>query len=702
MSDASPSSSAIADTATFLLEIGVEELPYASVAPAIEQFAAGLLARLSEERLGVDTASVQTYGTPRRLVFLVPGVPTRQPDAEQEVRGPSVKAAFGPDGAPTKAAQGFATKNGVPVESLTVEGEYVIARKTVIGRPATEVLGQAVPELLKTLTFGKFMRWGEGNYRFGRPLRRFVALLGGEVVPFTVEGVTAGNTTVGHRFLHPDLVTVEAPEKYVDALRAAFVELDPTVRRRQIIGQANALAAGIGGRAVLTDALIEENVYLTEWVTAVLGAFDAQYLELPRPVLETAMKKHQRFFPVEGPDGNLLPNFIAIRSGGDTHLDTVRAGYEGVLGSRFNDAKFFYDHDRQSPLADKVARTERIVFQEKLGSLADKTNRLQKILHDTHLYQWTHDGDHARRAVHLAKADLATEIVMELPALQGVMGREFARLDGEHAHVAEALFEQYLPRFAGDALPKSRIGSALALADRTDTLVGYMKFVGAEPKGSSDPFGLKRAASAIVDLLARDRALPPVSALVAAAEKAYIDQGLTPHAKPGDILALFEQRLRGVLEERGNRYDLVEALIAAPWDHIASVVKRGDVLTALLPTAEEFTVATAATRVRNMLKSVKEDLPATPNRGDLTTAEEKTLMAFLGTVTPQAEKLINDGEYVDALDTLAALTGPIGKLFDNVMVMDEDPIKRTARLSLLAMADRVYLRLADFSKLNLE
>lgn len=681
----------------FLLEIGTEELPSGAVAPVVEQLRSALLARLDAERLTVPADRVRTFATPRRLTVIVRDLPERQPDARVEARGPNVRAAFDAGGVPTKAAEGFARKQSVDVKDLVIEGEYVVARRTEPGRPSGEVLGQAIPDLLRALTFPKFMRWGAGEYRFGRPLRRFVALLGSEVVPFEVEGVAAGNTTAGHRDLGGP-ATVLSPDAYADALRAAFVEPDPAVRQTQIVTQARALAESIGGRAVLDDPLVEENVYLTEWVTAVLGSFDPAYLSLPRPVLVTAMKKHQRFFPVEDARGGLLPHFIAIRNGGDAHVDTVRAGYEKVLASRFSDAKFFFDHDQETRLAEKVFRTERIVFQEKLGTLADKTKRLETLMERTGLFDWTGDREAARRAVLLAKADLASEIVMELPALQGVMGREFARLDGEPDAVADALYEQYLPRFAGDVLPETRVGTALALADRVDTLVGYLRFVGAEPKGSSDPFGLKRAASAIVDLLARDPRLPGVRKTVEAATGAYEAQGLRPAEKPGDLTGLLAARLRSLLEERGARYDLVDALLATPWDNIGAIVARADALAALLHAADEITVAQAATRVRNILRGAGE-VAAAADFSLLTLPEERALLAFLETVEPQAMADIENGEYTDALDTLAALSEPVNRFFDNILVMAEDPALRQARLALLARADRLYLRLADFSKL---
>lgn len=693
-----------AETATFLLEIGTEELPSGSVAAAVEQLKYTLDARLSAERLSTPEMVLETFATPRRLTLIARTLRRHQADQAVEVRGPGIKAAFDASGTPTKAAQGFAAKQGIPVEALEVVGEYVVARTTKAGRPAADVLAEIVPDLLKNVTFGKFMRWGAGNYRFGRPLRRFVALLDTDVVPFTVEGISSGRETVGHRFLFENkIVSIESPETYAAQLRAAFVEPDPAARRTQIIAQAHALAESIGGKAVLPDALVDENVFLTEWVTDVLGSFEAEYLSLPRPVLETAMKKHQRFFPVEGPDAALLPNFIAVRSGGDAHLPIVRSGYEGVLASRFNDAKFFYDHDRQTTLAEKTQRTERIVFQEKLGTLAAKTQRLQSLLGATGLSDWTSDPAATHRAAHLAKTDLATEIVMELPALQGVMGREFARRDGEPVAVAEALLEQYLPRTAGDALPQTSVGTALSLADRVDTLVGYMRFVGAEPKGSSDPFGLKRAAGAIVDLLARDRNLPALSVLLQAATDAYLTQGLTPAPKEGNLLALVEVRLRGVLEERGARYDLVDALLASPWDNIASVVARAEVLSTEVFTENGLATVQAATRVRNILRSVKEPISdALPDVDTLTTMEEKTLRTFLDTVIPEVENELREGDYTDAFATLAALSDPINRFFDGVLVMAEDPDVRQARLSLLAAADRLYLPLADFSKLITE
>ncbi len=685
---------------SFLLEVGTEELPAGATAPAAGQLKTALLARLEAERLPTPEGGVRTFATPRRLTVLVHDLPERQPDTAVEARGPQVRAAFGPDGSPTPAAQGFARKQGVPVEALAVEGDYVVARRTEAGKPIPEVLAAAVPDLLRAITFPKFMRWGAGNYRFGRPLRRFVALFGDQVVPFTLEGVTSGNTTAGHRY-HREPVVIPSPEGYADALRAAHVEPDPALRHTEIVTQASQLAESIGGKALLDPALIEENVYLTEWVTAVLGDFDPAYLSLPRPVLVTAMKKHQRFFPVEAPGGDLLPHFIAVRNGNDEHLETVRAGYEKVLASRFNDAKFFFDHDRESPLSSKLFKTERIVFQEKLGTLADKTKRLQALLEATGLFDWTGDADAARRAVLLSKADLASEIVMELPALQGVMGREYALLDGERPAVADALLEQYLPRFAGDTLPRSRIGTALALADRVDTLVGYVRFLGAEPKGSSDPFGLKRAASAIVDLLARDASLPGVWELAAGATEAYEAQGLTAAPKPGDLAGLLATRLRGLLEEKGTRYDLADALLATPWDNIASVAARADALSVLL-SAETFApTAQVATRVRNILRTaaVPED---EPDPTLLTEPGEKVLLAALEAITPQAGAQLDAGDYAGAFATLGALSEPINRFFDGVLVMAEDPAVRQARLALLARADRLYLRLADFSKLVLE
>ena len=697
-----------AETLPFLLEIGVEELPSGAVAPAVSQLKDALLARLEAARLaplyaGTDAGAIQTFATPRRLTVLVPHLPTQQTDAQFEVRGPSVKAAYDAQNAPTKAAQGFAAKNGVPVEDLQIVGDYVTATKKEAGKPTGAVLAEIIPELLKTITFPKFMRWGEGNYRFGRPLRRFVALLGPDIVPFAVEGVQSGRNTVGHRFLTGNApVVIDLPDTYASALRAAFVEPDPAVRRHQIIENARRLAQTVGGNAVLPGALVDENVYLTEWVTDVLGDFAPDYLTLPRPVLETAMKKHQRFFPVENASGALLPHFIAVRSGSDAHIATVRAGYEAVLGSRFNDARFFFDHDRATRLADKTPRTARMVFQEKLGTMAQKTDRIAYVMEQTHLFTWTHDMENARRAALLSKTDLATEIVAELPALQGIMGREFARMDSEPTPVAEALWEQYLPRASGDELPQGRIGTALSLADKTDTLVGYMGFVGAEPKGSSDPFGLKRAASAIVDILARDATLPDLSVLLAAAESAYAEQGLEKAAKPGTIMALITARLQSLLEERTTRYDLIDALLAAPWDNIASLIQRAGVLSALLGTEREITVAQTATRVRNILQSVKERLPDAPDTAHLTAPEEVLLHNFLETVVPQVTQDLDNADYTDALDTLASLADPVGRLFDNVLIMDENPAIRTARLALLARADRLYLRLADFSKLVLE
>ena len=691
---------------SLLLEIGVEELPAFAVLPALHQLKTALLARMEAERLPVAEASITTFATPRRLTLRINDVlPSHQTDTTVETRGPSTKAAFDANGAPTKALQGFAAKQGIPVESIVAEGEYVVARRIETGRSASAVLTQIVPEIVRSLTFPKFLRWGAGNFRFGRPLRRIVALLDDDIVPIEMEGIQAGRETVGHRYTR-DAVVISRPETYEAQLRDAFVEPDSEIRRAHIVAEAHRLAASVHGVAVLPENLITENVFLTEWTTGVLGSFDAGYLILPRAVLTTSMAKNQRFFPIEDANGSLLPHFIAIRNGDGEHLETVRKGYEGVLASRFNDALFFFENDRKSTLADKAEKTTRIVFQEKLGTLADKARRVNQIMERSGLFTWTGDAANAQRAVQLAKADLSSEIVMELTSLQGTMGREFAYLENEPDAVAVALAEQYLPKSAGDSLPESRIGTALSLADRVDTLMGYMLFVGAEPKGSSDPFGLKRAANAVIDLLARDADLPSVRILFEAAHAAYESQGIAPAAKSGDLRGLMETRLRSLLEEREIRLDVVEAVFASekPYENVFGFIERALQIQDRVITRNDTTVAQPANRVRNILRSLKAtDDSITPSDFVYTQGVERTLSEATDRIYEIAQRQMESKQWSEAMDTLASLQTPVNAFFDGVMVLDSnDSAARNRRIALLRKVDGLYLQIADFSRITAE
>ena len=500
-----------------LVEVGCEEIPAAECGEARRQLAERAGTALAEA--GLPYAVVRTLGTPRRLTLIVQGLAARQEAREEWVRGPSRAAAYGPDGEPTRAALGFARGQGVDVADLVVretpQGAYVFARKVHPGRPAAQVLAEQLPAILGGLEFRRTMRWGDGEHRFIRPVHWLVALLGEEVLPVTFAGVRAGRVTYGHRFLHPGAVELASAseEDYRRRLAEAFVVVDPEERRQRIVEQAQAVAAAVGGEAEIDPELLDEVVDLVEYPTAFTGSFAAEMLELPRDVLVTTMKVHQRYFPVRRPgESRLLPYFIAVRNGDRQHLDTVRQGNERVIRARLADARFFFQQDRQRRLADRVPDLERVSFLPGLGTLLDKTRRLERLVGwlAERLGLPAAERELAMRAAHLAKADLVTSLVYEFTELAGRMGREYALLDGEPPAVAEALGEQYLPRGGDDGeLPSTWPGLLLAIADRADTLAGCFA-AGLEPTGSQDPYGLRRAGVGLLRLLGGPAAEGPV------------------------------------------------------------------------------------------------------------------------------------------------------------------------------------------------
>ncbi|MDQ2799762.1 MAG: glycine--tRNA ligase subunit beta, partial [Armatimonadota bacterium] len=552
-----------------LWEIGCEELPATFVAPTMAQMEKLFADKFRAARLWEDRGTVKTYGTPRRLVLHVADIAARQSDETVTVKGPSEAVAF-QNGQPTKAALGFAAKNKIAAEDLQIVDGYVQATVTRAGRSTSELAAELLPQIARELTFPKAMRWGANKLRFARPIRWIVALLDEEIIPFSIEHVSTGRTTRGHRFLSPDAVDVPSAAAYFELMRQKSVLIDPAERREMIVSQAKTLAQETGGEVQIAEELLDENVFLTEYPTDVLGGFDPAYLTLPRPVLVTAMRKHQRYFPLNGPDGALLPNFIAVRNGGGEYLDTVRRGFENVLSARFNDAKFFHDLDTQTPLSAKIDGTKTIVFQEKLGSVYQKALRLQAMLEPSGLTANLSETDaqQLKRAAELSKADLASEMVKELPALQGIVGEEYARRDGEPQTVARAIAEHYMPKGAGDPLPDGEMGRLLAIADRIDTLTGYMG-IGIIPTGTSDPYALRRAASGLAALLATSPTLPTVPSLFDAAWQAYRDQQIALSADKEAAFAalrlLLAQRLDAALDEKNVRYDVREAVLAAPF-----------------------------------------------------------------------------------------------------------------------------------------
>jgi glycyl-tRNA synthetase beta chain len=719
-----------------LFELGTEELPAGACASALDQLNSTIDSKLTEARLGPQ--SVRVYGTPRRLVVEATGVLSRQPDQLREAKGPAKSVAFDAEGKPTGAAIGFAKKQGVPVEQLeivdTPQGSYVLARVMDAGKPAVEVLGEILTECAKGLFFPKMMRWGEGGLRFARPIRWILALLDGNVVPMEIGGVKSGSVSRGHRFLSPGEFTVDGPSGYSDRLRSAYVMANPEERRISIQEQANRQASEAGGTVPWDEGLLDENVWLVEWPTALLGSFDPAYLDLPRPVLVTAMKKHQRFFPVERPDGKLLPKFISIRNGGSESLNVVRDGNERVLTARFADASYFYKQDQATSLEAFTEKLNRILFQEKLGTLNEKRQRLEALTGSiaATLELIPKETALAVRAARLCKADLATQMVMELPSLQGIIGREYALANGENPVVAEAIAEHYLPRSAGDSLPTSDLGKLLAVADRMDTLVGYVG-LGILPSGSSDPYGLRRAAQAVVQILAAENEMPSLLEFELSAAQVYEQVNSVDFDRDtlcNDLGGLFNARISAYLEEIGIRYDLIDSALSGGSIYstlVSAIVKRAEALQALSSRPDFVPTVNAAGRVANILKSAEKPPsdPPMPGKegihGNAARSVERAV-SILETQSRQVERsrlkepselvlfettlsLLSDVarkaadyDYDGLYSTLGELRPVVDKFFDDVMVMVDDPAIRRNRLALLAFVDALYKTLADFTK----
>lgn len=692
-----------------LFEIGCEELPATFVAPTMAQMESLFQDKFVAAKLwDANSGTVKAYGTPRRLVLHATGLAARQADETLQVKGPSEAVAFDAEGNPTKAALGFAQKNKIPAQELTVIDGYVQATVTRAGRDAREIAEELLPQMARELTFPKAMRWGAGKLRFARPIRWIVALLDTEIIPCAIEHVTAGRTTCGHRFLSPDKADVPNPTAYFDLMRDLCVLIEPSERRQMIVAQAEKLALSAGGQVQIAEELLDENVFLTEYPTAVLGAFAPEYLALPRPVLVTAMRKHQRYFPLVSLDGRLMPNFIAVRNGGGEYLDTVRAGFENVLAARFNDARFFHDLDSRTPLEAKIEGTRTIVFQEKLGSVYQKTLRLVTILDNGSLLDELEESDirALHRAAALCKADLASEMVKELPALQGIVGEEYARRDGEPEEVAATIAEHYKPKGAGDPLPETLLGRLLAIADRADTLTGYLG-LGIVPSGTSDPYALRRAAAGLVALLATSDVLSPPQCLFEAAWNAYGEQGLTQtvsrEAAYASFVLLLIQRLDAALEEKSVRYDLRDAVLAKPLRSVFETQSRALALNILIDSADASDALAAATRIGNILRFARKEgiiLPADdPSAALLEDPAEQALLDAFDNAVPLVSGCLERREYADALQALAALRPAVDGFFNAVMVMGDDIARRDNRLLLLARLHDLFGQFADFERI---
>ena len=682
---------------TLLLEIGTEEVP-AHVMP-------GILSQLKEnaaktfEELRIEYKNIKTLGTPRRSALLVEGLAEQQADLSKENRGPAVNIAFDADGNTTKAAHGFARGQGVKPEELVTKDGYVYAMVHEKGGQTVDLLGDTLKGLVDGLNFPNNMHWADLDYKFIRPLRWLVALYGQDVIDFEVANVKSGRTSRGHRFLSEGDFEIANAEDYVEACRKASIIVDQNERCEMIRQQIAEVAAANGGQAEVNEDLLEEVLYLVEYPTALCGKFDEKYLALPAEAVITPMRDHQRYFPVLK-DGQLLPLFITIRNGGKEHLETVQHGNERVLRARLEDAQFFFDEDRKKTLEQHGEKLKTVVFQDGLGTIYDKALRLEVLagyIADA-IGANEQDKKDAVRAAKLAKADLVTGMVTEFTELQGVMGREYALLDGETKAVAQAIDEHYMPRFAGDSQPASVAGRIVSLADKIDTIVGTFSR-GLIPTGSQDPFALRRQALGIVNMLKEAQYHISLSQLVAKAMELLKIADVGQQAKlQNDVADFMKLRLKNVLADAGIRYDVVDAVFVTV-DDIYGVFLRAQAVNEAVKQDMEKTIQ-AFVRTGNIARKA-EDVQAAVEAGLLAEQVEKDLYKAYEDAASKVEKEIVAQDYAGAIATLSQLAAPIDSFFDGVMVMDKDEKIKNNRLGLLKLVDNLVCQVADFSKIVL-
>ncbi len=682
--------------ADFLVEIQTEELPPKSLLTLASAFYAEITARLTQ--LGLQFANAEFFATPRRFAVRVNRLQACQANTQQQRRGPALKAAFDENNQPTPACMGFARSCGVTPAGLIIlrqpEGAWVAYDEHVIGKPVSALLPEVVRAALAALPIAKRMRWGARDDAFVRPVQHVIMLYGRDIIPVEFYGCQAGRMTCGHRFLSKKYVSITSPAQYEKTLAKNHVIADFVQRREHIQRAVQQAAHAINGKAVMTDALLDEVTGLVEWPVVHVGHFDAAFLAVPKEILISAMEDHQRYFPVTDFTGKLLPLFIMVSN---IEAPEVVAGNERVLRARLSDAAFFYKSDQKIPLTARREKLAHITFQHKLGSLADKAERIA-LLAGFIAAKIGADRHTAVRAAELAKADLTTEVVGEFPELQGIMGRYYAELQDEPSAVAVAIGEHYLPRFSGDSLPDTLTGCAVALADRLDTLVGIFG-IHAAPTGDKDPFALRRAALGILRIMI-EKALPlDVVEVVDAALQQYkiaLPNKQTAH----EVQAFIFDRLKPWYQERGVSAEIYAAVRALPITQPYDLHRRIEAVRAFAGMAEASSLSVANKRVSNILTKVI--FPDNNNEIDvnlLALTAEKDLATALAMRRKKVASLSAAGDYAAALTELASLREPVDEFFDKVMVMTDDPQLRDNRLKLLHALRALFLHVADIALL---
>lgn len=711
-----------------LFEIGTEEIPAKFMPGILKQLKELAAAKMQELRIPFEDITV--YGTPRRMAFIAGGVAETQADVVVEAKGPSVKIAY-VSGAPSKAAQGFARGQGVDVKDLVVRDNYVYAVKHLAGQPVVELLPGLLMDILTSLSFPKTMRWADYEFRFVRPIRWMVALFGDQIIHVEICGVKSGKFSMGHRFMQQSLkaaaesqgllsaalskvgnkvysalagvkgaVEIPSAGDYKKVMYDNFVMVDQDERRALILQQIKDLAAQNGGEAEINEDLLEEVNYLVEWPTALCGKFEEKFLSLPKECIITPMREHQRYFPVLDEDGNLLNKFITVRNGGSEHLDIVTHGNERVLRARLSDAEFFFNEDRATKLEDRLEKLKTVSFQEGLGNMYDKSERLVKMAEMLRFAINTPvDEEELRRCALLCKTDLVTGMVIEFTELQGVMGREYALLDGEKPEVATGIFEHYLPRFAGDALPATTIGRIVGIGDKLDNICATFSR-GLAPTGSQDPYALRRQALGVINILLDANYHISLAKIIAGTLYLLdIKPEETGKLVP-QIMEFFKQRLRNLLMDQGIRYDVIDAVFADKRnDDVVDLAARCKALAAYVEAGNAEPLVQVSVRVSNLCKKIEKEVAIS---GALFKDEsENKLHEVVAAVSKEIIPEIVLYDYAAVLKAGEKVIEPVNTFFDNVMVMDEDENVKNNRLAMLEEVRGIVNAVGDLSLLVL-
>jgi len=688
-----------------VLEIGTEEIPAQYMENALKDL--NRLAKKYLEESSINHKEIKVYGTPRRLILFIFHIKDKQEDIFQKIKGPAYSIAYNKDSQPQKPALKFAQSQGVNVGDLIVEdtkkGKYIFASKSIIGQPTIDLLSQIFPKIIKGMQFPKSMSWGEKSLRFIRPIRWILALYGNKIIKFNLNGLDSENITYGHRLLAPQKIKISSTQEYFKKLEKSYVIIDPQIRENIVKTDLKQIIKEINGKKIINEKQLKEIVYLVEYPNAILGKYDKKYLELPKDVLTVVMEKHQKYFPVFKNKDELLPLFIVIINNSKKYASKIREGNENVLRARLEDAKFFYHEDQKIPLEKRVNKLKNVIFQENLGSLFDKTKRLELLcdyISDSLQVEQKVKKDLLRSA-HLCKADLVTEMVKEFPELQGIMGKEYAILSGERKEVAEAIFEHYLPRFSGGRLPLTKSGMILGIADKVDSIIGCF-VMGLTPTGSQDPYGLRRQSRGKIAIILKNNLQISLKDIIWKSLSLYkesvsVELKIDENEIVSQILYFLKQRVKNIFLEDGIRYDVIDAVLAVDSDgDVVDIKHRIKAIEELYNQPIFGKILNSSSRVLNLSKNSEE---TEIDRSLLKEKAELCLYHNYENNYPRIKEFISNKEYKKVFNLLGDLCEPVGEFFDQVLVMDKDEEIRKNRISLIKKIGILFNQVADLSKI---